>query len=66
MAVQNMKRLFTVKEYYQMAEAGILGDYKGSQARECLLTVEQWERLRDSQQADRTGQSAADGAPTSC
>jgi len=29
-----------------MAGAGILGDYKGSQAREVLLTVEEYEQLR--------------------
>jgi len=49
----------------QMAEAGILGDYKGSQARECLMTLEDWEALKESIHADQTGQSAADGTPTS-
>jgi S-DNA-T family DNA segregation ATPase FtsK/SpoIIIE len=49
----------------QMAEAGLLGDYKGSQARECLMTLEDWQILKASIQADRTGQSAANGEPTS-
>lgn len=30
-----------------MAEDGIVGDYNGSQAREVLYTVEQWESIRD-------------------
>jgi len=30
----------------QMAEAGIVGDYKGSQAREVLLTLEEWDALQ--------------------
>ncbi len=42
----------------QMAEAGILGDYKGSQARECLLTLEDWQALKASQQAASSSQPA--------
>ena len=49
----------------QMADAGILGDYKGSQARECLMTLEDWETFKASVEADQTGQSALDGTPTS-
>ena len=49
----------------QMAEAGILGDYKGSQARECLMTLEDWQVFKDSIAADQSGRSAADGEPTS-
>ncbi len=30
----------------QMAEDGIVGDYKGSQAREVVLTLEQWEAMK--------------------
>ena len=30
----------------QMSEAGIVGEYKGSQAREVTLTLEQWESLQ--------------------
>jgi len=31
----------------QMAEAGIVGAYKGSQAREVLVTLEEWEQYRN-------------------
>jgi S-DNA-T family DNA segregation ATPase FtsK/SpoIIIE len=31
----------------QMAALGILGEYKGSQAREVMMAVEDWEQLRD-------------------
>ncbi|MBI5722335.1 MAG: DNA translocase FtsK 4TM domain-containing protein [Planctomycetes bacterium] len=48
----------------QMAEAGILGDYKGSQARECLMTVEDWQTMKASISADRSGASALNGQPT--
>jgi len=49
----------------QMADAGILGDYKGSQARECLLTLEDWQELQKSIAADQSGESSRDGTPTS-
>jgi S-DNA-T family DNA segregation ATPase FtsK/SpoIIIE len=49
----------------QMADAGILGDYKGSQARECLLTLEDWQAMKSSAQADLSGESALNGEPTS-
>ena len=49
----------------QMAEAGLLGDYKGSQARECMVTLEDWQAMRQSVAADRSGASAVDGQPTS-
>ena len=48
----------------QMAEAGLLGEYKGSQARECLLTIEDWQQLQQSITADQSGDAAADGTPT--
>jgi S-DNA-T family DNA segregation ATPase FtsK/SpoIIIE len=35
-----------------MASAGILGEYKGSQAREVLMTLEQYERIREQMEAD--------------
>jgi len=35
-----------------MAAAGIVGDYKGSQAREANITVEQWDAMRAQMQAD--------------
>ncbi len=43
-----------------MAEAGIVGDYKGSQAREVLITIEQWEAIRASAEADREAGYEAD------
>ena len=49
----------------QMAQAGILGDYKGSQARECMMTLEDWYALQHSIQADHSGASSADGTPMS-
>ena len=49
----------------QMAEAGILGDYKGSQARECLLNLEDWQAMKESIAADQSGESALNGQPTS-
>jgi S-DNA-T family DNA segregation ATPase FtsK/SpoIIIE len=39
-----------------MAAAGIVGDYKGSQAREATLTLEEWEAMKAAQTQD-----AADG-----
>jgi S-DNA-T family DNA segregation ATPase FtsK/SpoIIIE len=49
----------------QMAEAGLLGDYKGSQARECMITLEDWHAMRESIAADQSGASALNGEPTS-
>ena len=45
-----------------MAEAGLLGDYKGSQARECLVTLEEWQHLKKSIAADQSGAAALNGA----
>ncbi len=36
----------------QMAEAGLLGDYKGSQAREVTISLEEWEAMRAQAEAD--------------
>jgi len=49
----------------QMADSGLLGDYKGSQARECMMTLEEWEQLKASIEADQSGVAAVDGQPTS-
>jgi S-DNA-T family DNA segregation ATPase FtsK/SpoIIIE len=49
----------------QMAESGILGEYKGSQAREVLMTQEDWDIFQASILADQSGASSYDGAPTS-
>jgi S-DNA-T family DNA segregation ATPase FtsK/SpoIIIE len=35
-----------------MATAGIVGSYKGSQAREALITVEEWDAMQAARQAD--------------
>lgn len=35
-----------------MAGAGILGEYKGSQAREVMMTAEEYERIREQMQAE--------------
>lgn len=37
----------------QMTEAGILGDHKGSQAREPLITIEEWEAIKNAQNRDQ-------------
>ena len=49
----------------QMADAGLLGDHKGSQARECLITLDEWQELQQSIASDLSGESSADGTPTS-
>jgi S-DNA-T family DNA segregation ATPase FtsK/SpoIIIE len=36
----------------QMAATGIVGEYKGSQAREAMLTLEEWEAAKAQAQAD--------------
>jgi S-DNA-T family DNA segregation ATPase FtsK/SpoIIIE len=36
----------------QMAAAGIVGDYKGSQAREATITLEEWEAMKAQAQHD--------------
>jgi DNA segregation ATPase FtsK/SpoIIIE, S-DNA-T family len=35
-----------------MANSGIVGSYKGSQAREALFTVEEWDAMQAQKQAD--------------
>jgi len=49
----------------QMAEAGLLGEYKGSQARECLMTLDDWYALKESIEADQSGEAAVNSQPTS-
>ncbi len=44
----------------QMAEAGIVGVYKGSQAREVNMTIDEWEALQKQVAADLTEGYAAD------
>ncbi len=36
----------------QMAQAGIVGEYKGSQAREATLTLDEWEAMQAAAQSD--------------
>jgi S-DNA-T family DNA segregation ATPase FtsK/SpoIIIE len=36
----------------QMAATGIVGDYKGSQAREATITLEEWEAMKAQQKVD--------------
>ncbi len=49
----------------QMAEAGILGSHKGSQARECMITLDDWESMKASISADRSGVNSLNGQGTS-
>jgi len=49
----------------QMAEAGLLGEYRGSQARDCTMTLEDWREFKASIEADQSGASAANGEPMS-
>ncbi|HMD54426.1 MAG TPA: DNA translocase FtsK, partial [Phycisphaerae bacterium] len=41
----------------QMRAAGIVGAYKGSQASEVLMTLDEWESLRTSQEEAQTEES---------
>jgi S-DNA-T family DNA segregation ATPase FtsK/SpoIIIE len=45
----------------QMAADGIVGDYKGSQAREATITIEEWEALK-AQQAAALAEAQAEAA----
>ncbi len=48
----------------QMADAGILGEYKGSQAREVMITVDEWEAMKAQAEADAAkGTLYEDSAP---
>jgi S-DNA-T family DNA segregation ATPase FtsK/SpoIIIE len=49
----------------QMAEAGLLGTHKGSQARECLMTLEEWHEMQAGIEADQTGANSYNGQGTS-
>jgi S-DNA-T family DNA segregation ATPase FtsK/SpoIIIE len=47
-----------------MAGAGILGEYKGSQAREVTMTLEEYERIREQMEADdQTEESQTQSSP---
>ncbi len=43
-----------------MAASGILGEYKGSQAREVLMTLQEYERIRESAFGEETQESYED------
>jgi S-DNA-T family DNA segregation ATPase FtsK/SpoIIIE len=45
-----------------MAGAGILGEYKGSQAREVLMTLEEYEQVREQQTTSESGEAPGDTA----
>ncbi len=49
----------------QMAEAGILGEFKGSQARECMMTLDDWRQLKAGIDADQSGSNSVNGEPMS-
>ena len=44
----------------QMAQAGLVGDYKGSQAREVLITLDDWDQLQAQVAEDLEQGYAAD------
>jgi S-DNA-T family DNA segregation ATPase FtsK/SpoIIIE len=44
----------------QMAEVGIVGEYKGSQAREVVMTLEEWEAVKAQVAADLAAGYEAD------
>lgn len=44
----------------QMAAAGIVGDYKGSQAREVVMTLEEWDAMRTAAAVDMSRGYEAD------
>ncbi len=35
-----------------MAQAGIVGDYKGTQSREATITLDEWEQMKGNQMTD--------------
>jgi hypothetical protein len=43
-----------------MAGAGILGEYKGSQAREVLMTLKEYEKLREKMEAEAEEEKDSD------
>jgi len=46
----------------QMAVLGILGEYKGSQAREVMMGIEDWEQLRDELEKQRASEAGGQKA----
>jgi hypothetical protein len=48
-----------------MAGAGILGEYKGSQAREVVVTLEEYERIREQMEAEQAEEGSAEESGSS-
>jgi S-DNA-T family DNA segregation ATPase FtsK/SpoIIIE len=48
-----------------MAAAGILGEYKGSQAREVMMTLEEYERVREQMEAEEALEESESQSPSS-
>jgi S-DNA-T family DNA segregation ATPase FtsK/SpoIIIE len=48
-----------------MAGAGILGEYKGSQAREVVVTLEEYERIREQMEEEQAEEGPAEQAGSS-
>jgi S-DNA-T family DNA segregation ATPase FtsK/SpoIIIE len=48
-----------------MAAAGILGEYKGSQARELMMTLEEYERVREQMEAEQELEESESENPSS-
>lgn len=48
----------------QMAAAGIVGEYKGSQAREVAITAEEWQAIKRQRDRDLAGESEAASIPS--
>jgi DNA segregation ATPase FtsK/SpoIIIE, S-DNA-T family len=44
----------------QIAQAGLIGDHKGSQAREVTMTLEEWDALQAQAEADAQAAAHAD------
>ncbi|UCD30542.1 MAG: hypothetical protein JSV03_08760 [Planctomycetota bacterium] len=47
----------------EMAACGIVGEYKGSQAREVLVTSEEWEALKEQEAARIRSAALEEGVP---
>jgi hypothetical protein len=41
-----------------MYEAGLVGEYKGSQAREVLVSKDEWENLRNQRDREEAAETA--------
>ena len=48
-----------------MAAAGILGEYKGSQAREVMMTLEEYENIREQMEREEAMEEPENESPTS-